>query len=191
VRAADDDDPLSALALAQTTYCFGPGNNPVVRIDAADDHDADEFEIVNKGLLTRAVRFQSRRWGRFEWHYADRCERAECHANSLLVLEKIELLLDPVAAAAGAASRGRVERERRVRVAQLVRSEAYRTPGTRASTAGNGGRLQMALEAEDGRGLLVDEVVVVVTCLVMLKEIDRLRTVQIMAMSAAASGGGP
>jgi len=43
-------------------------------------------------------------------------------------------------------------------------------------------------DIEGETGQLVDEVTVVVTCLVMLKkEIDRLRAIQIMIMSGAAS----
>jgi len=53
--------------------------------------------------------------------------------------------------------------------------------------------LERAVRASDEEGemeVLVDEVTVVVTCLVMLKkEIDRLRGAQIAVMSAGASGG--
>lgn len=134
--------------------------------------DADVFHMVGKSLLTRAVCFESKRWGKFEWRYCGKKERGTVgeKINNVLVLEKI---VD----------------EKRVRVAQLIRSEETRTPGTKSSYAGNGGRLEMCVGGEEG--LLVDEVTVVATCLVMMKkEIDRLRTVQIMVMSGAA-GGGP
>ena len=80
-------------------------------------------------------------------------------------------------------------REERTKVAQIVRSDETRTPGTKECYAGNGGRLEMRLSDEEGRKV-VDEVSVVVTALVMLKkEIDRLRATQIAVMSGAAGGG--
>jgi len=159
-------------AIARTTYKWGPGRNPIVRIGRDDDLDADEFEMVPNSLLNRSVGFETRRWGRFEWRYGSKSERAEYSANNLLVLEKLS-----------GDGRGRV------RVAQLVRNEVFRTPGTSHMAAGNGGRLQMDLVGEKGHEM-VDEVVVVVTCLVMLKkEIDRLRAMQIASMSTV--GGSP
>ena len=163
---AEDD---LETAIARTTYKFGPGRNPVVRIGRDDDLGAEEFEIVGKGLLSRAVGFETRRWGRFEWRYGERRERARWAADNLLILEKVGV---------GVGADGRV------RVAQLVRNGELRTAGTGYMAAGNGGRLQMDLRGEKGEDI-VPEVVVVVTCLVMLKkEIDRLRGFQIAAMSA-------
>ncbi len=159
-------DDSSETAVARTTYKFGPGRNPTVRIGRDDDLDADVFEMVGKSLFTRTVGFETRRWGRFEWRYGSRSERAQHAADNLLILERVGV------------------GEERVRVAQLVRNDVLRTPGTKHMAAGNGGRLQMDLVGEKGHEI-VDEVVVVVTCLVMLKkEIDRLRAMQIAAMSA-------
>jgi hypothetical protein len=170
VLAEDDLE----TAIARTTYKFGPGRNPVVRIGRDDDLGAEEFETVGKGLLSRAVGFETRRWGRFEWGYGGRRERARWAADNLLILEKVGV---------GVGADGR---EGRVRVAQLVRNGELRTAGTGYMTAGNGGRLQMDLRGEKGEEI-VPEAVVVVTCLVMLKkEIDRLRGFQIAAMSSAA-----
>jgi hypothetical protein len=99
-----------------------------------------------------------------------RNERAE-GVNNLLILE-------------------RVGNGERVRVGQLVRSEETRTPGSRASSAGNGGRLEMCLDGAEGERKVVDEVTVASTCLVMLKrEVDRRRACQMMMISAAISGG--
>jgi hypothetical protein len=173
-------EDLSETSISRTTYHFGPTKCPEVRIGADDDLDADVFPIATKSVFTRATVFESRKWGKFEWRYARKGERAVAgeDINNLLVLEKIVL-----------SERGR---EERIRVAQLVRSEETRTPGTKAMFAGNGGRLEMALGKGEGeKGVWIDEVTVVSTCLVMLKkEIDRLRTVQIMVMSGAAGGGG-
>ena len=150
---------------------FGPGRNPTVKIGRDDEDDADVFEIVGKSLFSRATYFESRKWGRFEWRYARKVERQALaaatddeEAYNLLVLEKIEV--------------GAGGKEERIRVAQLVRGKETRTPGTKVCYAGNGGRLEMCLR-RDGEKVLVDEVTVVVTCLVMLKkEIDRLRAIQ-------------
>jgi hypothetical protein len=130
--------------------------------------DAEEFEIVNKSMLSRSVVF-SCKWGTFEWRYAGKKEKAQ-DVNNLLVLEK-------------------VGDEGRVRVAQLVRSEETRSPGSSSSSAGNGGRLDMCLDGEDGERM-VDEPTVVSTVLVMLKkEVDRRRAMQVAMISVAVSGG--
>ncbi|KID96781.1 hypothetical protein MAJ_07294, partial [Metarhizium majus ARSEF 297] len=81
--------------------------------------------------------------------------------------------------------------ERRTRVAQLVRSEALRTPGTSGTTAGNGGRLLMDLgEWAGGKAeARAAEVLVLSSCLVMLKkEVDRRRAAQFMVLAGAAGG---
>lgn len=122
---------------------------------------------MNKSLLSRTVAF-SCTYGTFEWRYAGKQERKE-GVNNLLVLE-------------------RVGEEGTVRVAQLVRSEETRSPGSSSSSAGNGGRLEMCLEGEDGR--VVSAVVVVSTVLVMLKkEVDRRRAMQFAMIGAAVSSG--
>lgn len=99
------------------------------------------------------------------WRYAGKTERG-AGVDSLLVLEKI----------------GDGER-----IAQLVRGEGIRTAGTKARDAGNGGRLEIAEDEEEGEGKMEErEVMVVVTVLVMLKkEIDRLRGVQVAVLSGA------
>lgn len=138
-----------------------------------DPEEVDKFELKSKNLVTRTVCFESHRYGDFEWRYMGKKERAAAglaDANNLLVLEKLVM-------------------GNRIRVAQLVRSDRTRTAGTRPSAAGNGGKLEMCLIGENG-DVLLDEVTVVSSCLVMLKkEIDRLRTVQIMVMAGAGGGG--
>jgi len=134
--------------------------------------------VDSKSLMTRAVVFESRKWGKFEWRYARKNERAAVgeNINNILALEKI--------------LPGENGKDERIMVAQLVRSEDTRTPGTKARYAGNGGRLEMCLDDERKGRKWIDEVTVVTTCLLMLnKEIDRQRTVQIIIMSGAAGGG--
>lgn len=184
------------VQVASTTYTWGPGRNPVIRVgkmspliededgdvmEGQDDEDVDEFEMQGKSLLTRTITFTSSKWGTFEWRYAGRRERAladpsgKKSIHNLLVLEKVM---------------GKGDKEQRVKVAHLIRSEDTRTPGTRRSCAGNGGRLELCLSGSGmEEGILIDDRTVVVTVLVMLKkEIDRLRAMQIAAMSAGGGG---
>lgn len=73
----------------------------------------------------------------------------------------------------------------RKRVAELVRNDEARTPGTSATDAGNDGELKIDSTFCERIGLRVD--VVVVSCLMMLKkEIDRRRAMQFMIIAGAA-----
>lgn len=178
------------------------------------DSEPISFPLTSRRLLGRTIAFTSPTYGSFEWRYCSRKEKstflspsntssssssspttssrlhttATTNPDNLLVLEKIYKQVD---------AKGKERETGRVRVAQLIRSDETRTPGSRGGSAGNGGRLECCLEravrASDEEGemeVLVDEVTVVVTCLVMLKkEIDRLRGAQIAVMSAGASGG--
>lgn len=131
-------------------------------------------EVVMEQLrwTCRTIRF-SWKGRRYQWRYGGstekrgvEVERGEgCH--SLLLLEKVE---------------GEGKEEVRTLIARFVRGEETRTAGTKASHAGNGGRLEMALERV-GEDMFVEgivEEVVVATVLVMLKkEVDRLRGGQI------------
>lgn len=179
-----DAEDEAQTPLAETEYFFGPGRNPIITVGK------DEFKMDGKNMISRTVKFEREKWGRFEWRYAGGKERGR-EVDNLLVLEKV------------LGGKGK-EREVRIRVAQMVRSEDTRTPGSRKSSAGNGGRLEMclsrAIESEVASGdgktgggadeVLVDEVTVVATCLCMLKkEVDRMRTMQIVVMSGAAGGG--
>jgi hypothetical protein len=117
--------------------------------------------MTGKNYITRTVCFESEKWGKFEWRYCGKKERNRAGENisNLLVLEKI----------VGISEQGDEKRQ----VAQLVRGEFTRTPGTKFWHSGNGGRLEMRL-VDDLGATLIDEVTVVVTCLVMLKkELDR------------------
>jgi hypothetical protein len=70
-----------------------------------------------------------------------------------------------------------------------VRGEGTRSLGSSGSSAGNGGRLEMCLDVLEGEGNVVDEPTVVSTCLVMLKkEVDRRRALQVAMISVAISG---
>jgi hypothetical protein len=172
---ADDE---TGTSIARTTYRFGPGKDPRVRI-GGDGHEGEEFEMVSR-WITRATSFlyAGRRW---EWRYGDKRERKrvqeesgeEC--NSLLILDAVS---------------GEERTGKRRQAARLIRGEDSRTPGSKKTHAGNGGRLEICLPDADApndreerwnEGLT--EVVVVVTALVMLKkEIDRMRSRQIVTI---------
>ncbi|KAL2179887.1 uncharacterized protein P884DRAFT_237960 [Thermothelomyces heterothallicus CBS 202.75] len=201
----------------------GPGPDPATEEEEDDDDDDnkpwDTFAVTSLGLLTRAVGFRSR-LGTFRWRYAGRGERRafarelssssssspsasagqgggkeEADVANMLVLERVVR----VAVAPAAADRGRGKRDReevRTVVARLVRGDGFRTPGSGAGAAGNGGRLLVDLglglwEGEDGKGEReMALVMVVATCLLMLKrEIDRRRAQQIAIMAGAGGGG--
>ena len=74
------------------------------------------------------------------------------------------------------------------RIAQLVRTEGTRMEGSNRCSAGNGGLLLIDEEACEK---VVDEALVIASCLVMLKkEVDRRRCMRAFVLSAAISAGG-
>jgi hypothetical protein len=196
------------IPLSTTTYRFGPGRPPRVRLlspltpygealrrsetdeeeEGGDASDWDDFEIIPRGLLTRAQTFRTR-LGTFEWRYASRRERKAVGANSLLVLDRVVKVVGARnLSGSGSTSKPQDEELRRA-VAQLVRNEEFRSPGSSASSAGNGGRLLIDLSFLDEGEKLDREmatILVVTTCLSMLKkEVDRRRSQQIAIMVAA------
>ncbi|KAL7963622.1 hypothetical protein V8C34DRAFT_266101 [Trichoderma compactum] len=171
VRAGDSEEN----PVCRTTYRWGPGRPP--RMELAGDMALDEeFEVVSKGLTTRSQVFRTH-LGTFQWRYAGREERKAAGANNLMVFHRITMV----------ALEGGGQEERRTLVAKFLRNEMVRTPGTKATTAGNGGRLMMNL-TEWGRtkGEAEQlEVLVIASCLLMLKkEVDRRRLQQAIATTS-------
>ncbi|OBR03608.1 hypothetical protein CH63R_12735 [Colletotrichum higginsianum IMI 349063] len=210
-------DDASKTPVCTTLYRFGPGRPPVFRlpqslvsphgppgspagepmqVDDDDDDDDDDrvrandgeldLPIVSNSLTTRAQRLKTP-LGTFQWRYASSRERAaavEC-ADDLLVCE----LVRSVAVAGGK----KTEEGAAATVAQFVRGPGTRTKGSGRSTAGNGGRLMVDLarwtDRKDGARDAV-EVLVVASCVCMLKkEVDRRRIQQMMIMAGGAGGG--
>jgi hypothetical protein len=149
--------------LITTTYRFGPGKPPVLRYVDTPDH-----EITLRGRwLARSQRFLTPTGHELEWRYTRETDPETGKKANLIIL------VDVVS---------------NRRVAQLVRSEGSRTEGSGISSAGNGGCLMID---EEACGKVVDEAMVVATCLVMLKkEVDRRRCVRAVVLSAAISAGG-
>ncbi|KAJ5645886.1 hypothetical protein N7490_002258 [Penicillium lividum] len=154
--------------LIRTDYFFGPNRDPVLRLLQTSSVIPDEIKISAK-WLSRSARFTMPTGTEYEWAYAKQ-KRSDGQKLRLIVLHAI----------------GEKDSEDRC-VAQLVRSDDTRTPGTSRFTAGNGGELQI----DDGalQALQLEESVVVATCLVMLKrEVDRRRVRQAAAIGGAGGG---
>lgn len=156
--------------LISTIYRWGPGRRPKMHILPNDAVVSVEQALENDKIPGEVVGVKSRAWysrdqlfdtslGQFTWSYADRHERAEVDADSLMVLERVD----------GSSKGG-------VTVAQLIRNSEFRTPGSKKYSGGNGGRLIMDLrmwndEKTAGAGI---EAFVVASCILMLKrEADR------------------
>ena len=194
--------------LSTTTYRFGPGKPPRVRLfhpcspssTEEDDTSSSSFEILSTGLFTRAVRFQppgllptstptssasshtDNEKSFFTWRYATKKERKSLSntISSLLILEIKKPIHNGEAAT--------------IPIARFIRSAEFRTKGSSVSSAGNGGRLEILDLDKAGWGEKVDRetalVMVVTTGLVMLKrEVDRRRAGQIAVLAGGASGG--
>lgn len=155
------DDPRKD-ALISTVYRWGPGRSPRMHIlpsDASvsveqaitDDHpSAETIEVKSRSMISRAQIFDTS-FGKFEWRYGGRSERKACNADSLLILEHLD---------------------RGTTVAQLIRNDQLRTPGSVKNSGGNGGRLVVDLSAaQDGKhaGAGALEAFFVASCILMLK----------------------
>jgi hypothetical protein len=94
--------------LISTIYRWGPGRHPRMRIldpdsnsqkvsieDAIKNNDNNNnvrgelIEVKSHSLISRAQDFDTQSLGKFEWRYGTREEQAACHADSLLVMERI------------------------------------------------------------------------------------------------------
>lgn len=163
----------SGKALIASSYLFGPGRDPkLIFLESGERKEEQEVKISGK-WTNRSQSFTLPTGEDLRWIYYREIDPSPSNVKnkkrSFLTLEVVGM-------------------EKR-RLAQLVRNEESRTPGSRNCSAGNGGELVVDGVALDSLG--IDESVVVASCLMMLKkEIDRRRLYQIMAISAMASGGG-
>lgn len=160
-------DDETETPLTTTTYRFGPGKPPVVRLAGPEGTaaaDGEEIEINSLGLITRSQSMRTS-LGTFQWRYGGAKEKTLYNADNMLILEHVTVV-----------ESGSVRTEQRTKVAQLARNEVYRTPGTCRSAAGNGGRLMMDLIAFDEKEREQMQILIVTTAIVMLKkEVDRRR----------------
>lgn len=163
--------------LVSTTYFFGPNCEPILNLLQAPGGSDDEANAIKiKGKWTsRSTSFVMGDGRVFEWSYAHTKDKQGKKVN-LVVLRQQE---QSEVKSKGKKKEGRI-------LAQLVRGEETRAEGSKSCTAGNGGQLVLDQDATS----CLDEAVIVATCLMMLKkEIDRRRFIQIMVLSGAASGG--
>jgi hypothetical protein len=153
--------------LITTTYRFGPGKPPTLRyVDTPKGAENEEVTLHGQ-WLSRTQGFVAPSGHSLEWRYT--CELTPETGKKMSILVLLDL------------SEGR-------RIAQLVRTEGTRTEGSSRYSAGNGGLL---LVDEEACEKVADEVLVIASCLVMLKkEIDRRRCMRALVLSAAISAGG-
>ncbi|KAJ6443798.1 GMC oxidoreductase [Purpureocillium lavendulum] len=170
-------DP-SQSALISTIYRWGPGRHPRMRIlprdagvsveQAIDDDKlrGESIDVKSRSMVSRAQVFDTS-LGKFEWRYGSREEKDACNADSLLILERTDRSVRPDG----------TKTKSGARIAQLVRNDQFRTPGSVRYSGGNGGRLVMDLrmwEDEKHAGADAVEAFVVASCILMLKrEADR------------------
>ncbi|KAB8276901.1 hypothetical protein BDV30DRAFT_205557 [Aspergillus minisclerotigenes] len=165
-------------ALISTIYRWGPGRHPRMRIlprdssvsveQAIDDDKVcgELVDVQSRSMVSRAQVFDTS-LGKYEWRYGSREERKACNADSLLILERMDRMVlgDGTRTKSGA------------RVAQLIRNDQFRTPGSVKYSGGNGGRLVMDLRMwKDEKHADTDgvEAFIVASCILMLKrEADR------------------
>ncbi|KAE8156160.1 hypothetical protein BDV40DRAFT_281954 [Aspergillus tamarii] len=174
VRASD---PRQA-AIISTIYRFGPGRHPRMCIlpsnsvvffeEAIKDENVrgERIEVKSRSFVSRGQVFDTS-LGKFEWRYGTNEEHAACNADSLLVMER----LDRVSLPGGGKSKSGT------RIAQFIRNDQYRTPGTKKYSGGNGGRLMMDLRIWNDDKFMNPQRIeefVVASCILMLKrEADR------------------
>lgn len=168
--------------LVRTDYFFGPNREPILRLLQTSSVLPDEIKVTGQ-WTSRTTRFVMPSGQEYEWAYAK--EKLNGQRINLLVLRAVDREGKEEEEADGKKQGEEVEHRR---IAQLVRGAETRTPGTSRCTAGNGGELQMDEAALEGREL--DAAVVVATCLVMLKkEVDRRRLIQMCVIGGGGSGG--
>lgn len=163
-------------ALISTVYRWGPGRHPRMRIlprhasvsveqAIDDDHLGGEMiEVQSRSMVSRTQTFDTS-LGNFEWRYGSREEKKACDADSLLILERMDCGANGSRPKSG------------IKVAQLIRSSQFRTPGSVRYSGGNGGRLMMDLRMWQGEKHVeadAAEAFFVASCILMLKrEADR------------------
>ncbi|OAL74291.1 hypothetical protein A7D00_2324 [Trichophyton violaceum] len=158
--------------LLRTTYFFGPGRHPVLRQlyptpFNGDSPDTNKDITVAGKFISRSTDFEMPDGSKFEWRYV-RLGYDGGGRSKLLVLEKIECEGDGS----------------RKRVAQLLRTKETIPQGSSKHRAGCGGELVLEQDAH----LDIDEAVIVGTCLLMLKrEVDRRRAIQMMVMTGVVA----
>jgi hypothetical protein len=147
--------------LISTIYRFGPGRPPRLRYVETPKH-ADDQEMKFQGkMLAFSQTFPTPAGDVLEWRYVKETLGDDKKRTEILVLTDV--------------SDG-------WRIARLLRTDGTRTEGSKKCSAGNGGLLIIEESAE---GKMVDEALIIATCLVMLKkEMDRRMHMQAAVLTA-------
>ncbi|OAP54507.1 hypothetical protein AYL99_10955 [Fonsecaea erecta] len=149
--------------IISTSYFFGPKREPDLRLvqgQTGTGDNSDRIKVSGK-LGSRSTTFTTPNGHSFEWSYSHRKDISGKKVKIIALRQK----------------------ETGAILAQLIRSDGTRTEGTSRCAAGNGGQLILDQEATSH----LDEAVIVATCLVMLKkEIDRRRCLQMMVLVGIA-----
>ena len=178
IRGSD----ASSVPVIATVYRWGPGRCPRIKVlpkdssatveDAinSDETPCELVEVRSRNMFSRTQILETS-FGTFEWRYGSRHERkAEYGSNSLLIMDKI----DNVPSAGGLKTT-----KKSTRIAQLVRNDEFRTPGTSKHMGGNGGRLMIdAVSCADGKSTTLRDMeeFIIASCICMLKrEADRFQ----------------
>jgi hypothetical protein len=155
--------------LIASEYRFGPGRDPVMRIMTGEDEEADTVTVKGRWNSRDQIFTCDGIPATFKWRY--RREKLDDEDK-----KKHTVLLMEVEGGKGAPAQ---------RLAQLVRTNETRAPGSKPSSAGNGGVLMIDELATKLMG--ISEELVVASGLMMLKkEIDRRRGMQFAALAAMA-----
>lgn len=155
--------------LIQSEYFFGPGRDPIISILEAGRKSESSSTKISSKWFSRTTTFFTPDGHELEWSYGKRIDSHNQRENVITLRLK----------SSGSEKHGKI-------LSQLVRNDQTRTPGSSKSRAGNGGQLLI----DENASKFVEEPLIVATCLLMLKkEIDRRRTVQIAMMSAMISAG--
>lgn len=163
--------------LIRTDYFFGPNREPILRLLQTSSILPDEVKVTGQ-WTSRTTRFAMPDGQEYEWVYGK--EKTDGRRTNLLILRSVNPNVNVKDKVQG---EGKLKHRQ---VAQLVRGAETRTSGTSRCTAGNGGELQMDEGAMEGQ---LDVAVVVATCLMMLKkEVDRRRLIQLCVIGGAGGG---
>lgn len=177
-RNSDDATLGSAEGkpLVQNSYSPVPGKPAkIAAVDqlASAPCENNSFLKISQKITTRTIKMTDQRSGMvFTWRYLKtKSAGAEGKTDKNLVL---------TVQGGNAGPAPRI-------IAQLLRDDKNRTPGTKRRDAGAGGRL----EFDELADALMPEPLIVATCLMMLREeIQRRRVGQFMVLAAASGHGG-
>ncbi|KAE8416574.1 hypothetical protein BDV36DRAFT_259888 [Aspergillus pseudocaelatus] len=148
---------------------FRPGCSPWIRFLPSVEGDVILPIAVQGKLTTRAMSFTPPEGGcKWEWKYST-IASPDGGKLKALCLEKID----------------GTECAKFTRIAYLLRSPDTRATGSSCCSAGNGGQLVISPDADLS---MVEEALVIATCLVMLRrERDRRRFIQAMVIGGMGS----